>query len=391
MSVLFDRLKNSNNKREAFGKTLTALGRKENFLSNAYLQLTPLCNLSCKMCYAKMLPIEVKSCGKHILRFEEWKWYIDQLHEMGTPTLSLTGGECMLHPDFKRIYCYAYDLGFGIVLLTNGTCITEELFELFIDKPPDGFSITVYGFSPETYGKLCGNSSGFKLAFSNINKIIERKFNLIVKYTVTRENVLDLYDTYLYFKQKNISLQYQSSLMVFNKADAEIISQIEVDEELFYKIEKLINGDSYQQYNDEHDKEFVDLMRRGKSFSYRGIRCSAGRCICHIRWDGMMTPCVSFEEFMVNPKDMGMKSAWTQMNKWADNYPALEECDQCPHQLRCHQCASLHYNDTGVPGMPSPRLCWKHNHPEKARIVEQRLIKKGLVTAEELYGTHSGN
>jgi len=389
MSVLFDKLKNTNSQKEVFGKVITALGRKENFLNNVYLQLTPLCNLSCKMCYAKMLPDEIHSLGKHILRFEEWKWYIDQLYEMGTPTLSLTGGECMLHPDFEQIYNYAYDLGFGLVLLTNGTCITEKLFDLFCNKPPDNYSITVYGNSPETYEKLCGDRNGFHNAYTNIDRLMEKGFNLLIKYTVTNENICDLYDTYQYFIKKGIQLRYQDSLMTFNKADYNTISKLAVNEDLYRKIEILINGDKYQQESDDLDRSFVDVMRQSRRFSNKGIRCSAGRCICHICWDGMMTPCVSFDEFIVDPRSIGMRTAWGLMNEWADNYPSLDECDRCPHQLRCHQCASLHYNDTGIPGKPSPRLCWKYNHPDEAKIVEERLIKKGLVTAEEIYGSGS--
>lgn len=385
MSVLFDKLKNANSQREVFGKVLTALGRKENFLSNAYLQLTPLCNLSCKMCYAKMLPSEINKMGKHILRFEEWKWYIDQLYEMGTPTLSLTGGECMLHPDFEKIYNYAYDLGFGLVLLTNGTCISEKLFDLFCDKPPDSLSITVYGYSPETYENLCGDSSGFHRVYSNIDKLLEKRFRLLIKYTVTSENIFDLYDTYQYFKQKGIELRYQNSLMVFNKAEYSVISKMVVDEDLYRNTERLINGDAYQQESDEQDRAFVDIMRQNKNHSRKGIRCSAGRCISHIRWDGMMTPCVSFEEFVLDPRKIGLMQAWERMNEWADNYPSLNECDLCVHQMRCHQCVALHYNDIGVPGKPSPRLCWKRNHPIEAQTVEERLVKKGLITAEEIH------
>ena len=386
MSVLFDKLKNDDNQKETFGKIITVLERQSNILNNAYLQLTPLCNLNCKMCYAKMLPGEVDDLGKHILRFEEWKWYIDQLQEMGTSTLSLTGGECMMHPDFEKIYSYAYDLGFGVVLLTNGTCITKRLFDLFCDKPPDNFSITVYGNTPEIYEKLCGDRNSYHRVYSTIDKLLEHKFSVLVKYTVTSENISDLYDSYLYFKQKGIQLRYQNSLMIFNKANFDTVSRLTVDEDLFLRTEKLINGSSYHQESEAQDMAFVDILRQSRKFSKKGIRCSAGRCICHIRWDGMMTPCVSFEDDLVDPREIGIKSAWERMNNWADNFLALEECDRCLHQLRCHQCAALHYNDTGVMGKPSPRLCWKLNHPEEAKSVEERLIKKGLITEEEIYG-----
>ncbi len=386
MSVLFDSLKSSNDLMEAYSRTLTVLERKKGFLGGAYLQLTPLCNLSCKMCYAKMTSTDVKMTGSHVMRFDEWKWYIDQLAEMGTTTLNFTGGECMVHPDFEQIYNYAYDLGFGIVLLTNGSLLTDRLFQLFCEKPPNSFSITVYGGSSDTYGRLCGNSKAHHAVYSNIDRIIEKRFNLLVKYTVTSENIADLPEVYEYFKQKGIKLKYQHSLMQFNKADSNTIYKMTVDEEKLAKAEDIINKEHIFPDTDKQDRMFISTMKEYSNIPDKGIQCAAGKSICHIRWDGMMTPCVSFERIVLDPRVIGMENAWKKINRWATEYPTISECNRCPHVMRCPQCASLHYNDTGVPGIPSPRLCWKRNHPEEARIIETRLINKGFITAEELYG-----
>lgn len=386
MSELFNKLKASDDKLKTYSQLMTKLKRKECFLGNAYLQLTPLCNLSCKMCYARMVPSEVEKSGHRILGFTDWKWYIDQFHEIGTSTLNLTGGECMIHPEFEQIYNYAYDSGFEIEIFTNGSTINDTLLNLFKAKPPASFSFTVYGANPETYKRLCGNENAYYSAYRNIELIKNMGFNFLVKYVVTTDNVYDLPTVFDYFKQRGIRLKYQSTLMQFNKADPSTISRMTIDDKCFENMEKLIWGNSYQKDSTNQDLLFIDIMNTRSKLLKKGIRCSAGKSLCYIRWDGMMTPCVSFDSITFDPRTIGVQAAWKKINEWANSYPAIEKCDRCVHLMRCPQCVSLHYNDTGIPGVPSNRLCWKYNHPEEASNIENRLIRNGYISAEKLYG-----
>lgn len=384
MSSLFDVLKNtSENKTEVFSKYVTSFERKNGVLGEAILQLTPLCNFSCKMCYAKMTVSEICAKQEHVLRFDEWKWYIDRFKEIGTNLISFTGGECMMHPDFEQIYTYAYDSGFRILLMTNGSLLNDSSFKMFSIKPPERFSITVYGGSFETYQRLCRNGNAYDIVYANIDKLCKHGFDVMVKYTVTKDNVDDLPVVYDYFLKRGIRLRYQNSLMQFNKAKKEIVKEVSVEEDKYLKIHNRILKNKIGR-DDEDDSLYVNNMKKMIGLSDVGIRCSAGRNICHIRWDGMMTPCVSFENIVLDPRNIGMKTAWKMLNKWAAEYPAMKECDKCVHSSKCLLCASLHYNDTHTPGIPAPRLCWKRNHPEEAARIEKRLVEKGLITLEDI-------
>lgn len=386
MSVLFDKLRDADNQMSTYVQTIATLERKNNILGSAFLELTPLCNFSCKMCYARLSSSEIEKANKHILGFKEWKWFIDCFYEMGTRTLNLTGGECLLHPEFNQIYNYAYDKGFEIVIFTNCSRITEKQYRLFCEKPPASFSITVYGGSPFTYQNLCGNGKAYYDVFANIEKIIEKGFSLLVKYTITNENIGDLPQVYDYFKKKGITLRYQNSLLQLNKADKHTITKLSVDEENLGEVEKSIHQNDDLVKDQDLDAYSINILKNRIQMPKKGIRCSAGRSICHIRWDGLMTPCVSLETIIIDPMEVGLKESWKIINEWAMSFQVIEECDKCVHVLKCPQCTALHYNDTGVAGIPSPRLCWKHNHLKEAKIIETRLIDKGLITAEELYG-----
>ena len=68
------------------------------------LELTPLCNLDCKMCYVHLTQkqVEKQSCG--MLSGAQWIDIIDQAVALGMRGVTLTGGEALLHPDFEEIF-----------------------------------------------------------------------------------------------------------------------------------------------------------------------------------------------------------------------------------------------------------------------------------------------
>ena len=60
------------------------------------IDVTQACTERCVHCY-------IPEYNPIYLPFENIKKAIDELREMGGLTLSLSGGECMMHPDFDRI------------------------------------------------------------------------------------------------------------------------------------------------------------------------------------------------------------------------------------------------------------------------------------------------
>lgn len=117
---------------------------------NAILELTPLCNMNCKMCYIRLTPGEMERRGQ-MLPPAEWIRIASEARDQGLLYLLLTGGEPLLYPGFDELYTWLGKSGIVVMLNTNGTMLTEERADLLLKYPPRKVNISLYGASRETY------------------------------------------------------------------------------------------------------------------------------------------------------------------------------------------------------------------------------------------------
>ena len=106
-------------------------------------ELTPLCNLSCKMCYVHLDREQLG--GRNVLPAETWISIIDQAAEAGMMYAVVTGGECLTYSGFKEVYLHLLSKGIETELLTNGILLTEEMVQFLDEHPPTGIQIPLYG------------------------------------------------------------------------------------------------------------------------------------------------------------------------------------------------------------------------------------------------------
>lgn len=98
-----------------------AVVNEKKILDAASLSLTAGCNLRCSTCFARATVPGLDECN-----FDHWRKFLEVFRNFGGEFVTLTGGEPMLNPDCFNIARRAKELGFKVVLLTNGTLVTKE-------------------------------------------------------------------------------------------------------------------------------------------------------------------------------------------------------------------------------------------------------------------------
>ena len=121
--------------------------REKNQPISGTFELTPLCNLDCKMCYVHLQREQLH--GAALLPVDRWMEIMRQAIDAGMLFAALTGGECLTYPGFRDLYRFLRDRGVEVSILSNGLLMDAEMVEFLKRNPPAAIQITVYGASEE--------------------------------------------------------------------------------------------------------------------------------------------------------------------------------------------------------------------------------------------------
>ncbi|MBQ8520359.1 MAG: radical SAM protein [Bacteroides sp.] len=307
----------------------------------ANMELTPVCNLHCDMCFIRMEQEAVKRMGG-LRTLDEWTDTARQLKEMGTLFILLTGGEPMMYPHFKELYTTLREMGFILTINTNGTLIDKETAELFRRLKPRRVNVTLYGTSNETYGRLCHMPNGFDRCIRGIEYLkangIDTKMNL----SIVRENedeldaLLDMADRYGIPAEVNTYMFpcVRSTCQPPRDIHAQRLDPVKAGiAEMEYL--KRTKGNLYTEYR----KQIVAQLAIG-SPHYPGaaLECRAAKSSCWLDWRGRMTPCCVMEEPAVALKDNTVAEAWRTIKEQGAKLPLHTECKGCGLRSVCNIC-----------------------------------------------------
>lgn len=110
---------------KAFSDHIWLKARRDCRPVTATFELTPLCNFRCRMCYVRLDESRIPEFGR-LNSTDEWLSLASQAMKMGLYTVTLSGGEPLLHPEFEKIYVGLSRMGLLVSILSNGSLLTEK-------------------------------------------------------------------------------------------------------------------------------------------------------------------------------------------------------------------------------------------------------------------------
>jgi radical SAM protein with 4Fe4S-binding SPASM domain len=164
---------------------LLALAQERNIPLDVSIELTHHCNFRCRHCFVPDFTASDRLSTERVLTL------LDELVEMGTLGLTLTGGEVLLRPDWLRIARRARRLGFALRLFTNGALIDEDTAEA-IRGLKAVVEISLHAMREEVFETITGRTGSFRKTLSGIEFLRQRGVEVVLKTTVQLENRADL-------------------------------------------------------------------------------------------------------------------------------------------------------------------------------------------------------
>jgi MoaA/NifB/PqqE/SkfB family radical SAM enzyme len=133
------------------------------------LEITGLCQLKCRHCYAESGP----DSDHGTMTFSEWECVIDDAYALAVDTVQFIGGEPTLQPELPRLVRYALDKGLKVDVYTNLVHVTPDLWEVF-SLPGVSLGTSWYSADLDRHADITGSKGSHARTRANIVEALRR-------------------------------------------------------------------------------------------------------------------------------------------------------------------------------------------------------------------------
>lgn len=314
-------------------------------------ELTPVCNMDCKMCYVRMSRQQQEAVSP-LATAEQWLELAGQCRDAGMLYLLVTGGEPFLHPQIRQILTGLHKMGFVVSINSNGTLIDEETVAWLREVPPSRINISLYGASNDTYSALCGEPKGFDRTTKAIRLLKEAGIQVKLSISATPFNAKDLPAVVEYAKKNDLVVQVATYMFPPLRRDPAMVG----------KNQRFTPQEAawYTAYADYLIYGREDFLRNAEKLTCpgypeedcaevgEGIRCRAGKCSFWVTWEGKLLPCGMLAmPDAPNVFAQPFMQAWEAVRTESARICLPAKCTGCPVREACKACAAMVLTETG--------------------------------------------
>ncbi len=334
-------------------------GDHANTLRLVAWETTRRCNLSCKHCraVAEDHPYENELDTKASFRL------LEQIREVGTPIIILTGGEPLLRDDIFDIAAYGDKLGLRMVMAPNGTLLTKENCQRLKASGIKRISISLDGSTPETHDEFRGLHNAFNQSLKGIEYAKAAGLEFQINTTITQTNLEEI-PRILALAEDLGAVAHHIFLLVPTGRGK-------------YIIDSAIDAQQYEEtlnwFYDQQSKTHLQLKATCAPHYYRILRqrakaegkkvsfethgldavtrgCLAGTGFCFISHVGRVQTCGFLDVTCGDITQQTFKDVWensTVFNELRDLSNLKNKCGICEFKRVCGGCRARAYEATG--------------------------------------------
>jgi len=321
------------------------------------IDLTHHCNYRCQHCYIPDFS------APDLLTTERMFSLLEELAEMGTLFLTLTGGEMFLRKDWYEIACRARDLGFKLRLFSNGSTITEAVADQILSLHAAA-EVSLYSMDEEIFERITQHKGSFKKTIRGIERIRARDIELLLKIPMMVFNANGFEKVF----------EYGRSIGAEVRADPRIVAKK--------------NGDLVTLKLNADTEELLPYYRSGHTPCsvnegalddprFDGPLCAAGNRYANISSAGEVRACNSMPVVAGNVREQSFREIWEQ-SEWLKKVRSirrkdLETCNTCPKIGYCGRCHAQALVEDGNMMGPSTSAC---NYAETVERIQIEAVSK---------------
>jgi len=304
---------------------LLTLAQVHNVPLDVSIELTHHCNFRCRHCFIPDFKAPDRLTTERVLTL------LDELVEMGSLCITLTGGELLLRPDWLCIAQRARRLGFALRLFTNGALIDEDAAAA-IKGLNAVVEISLHAMREEVFEKITGRIGSFKKTLSGIELLRKRGVEVVLKTTVQLENRAELAAVAAYAAK--VGATHQAYGNILPKKDGDL-GPVEV---------RLPQSDL--------KSLLLPVVKEGFNLNREAPLCAAASRYCAINSEGDVLACNVLPGSGGSVRNRSFREIW-EGSRWlntvreirANDLHTCNTCDKLSYCGRCHAQALMEHGD----------------------------------------------
>ncbi|MGQ4875773.1 MAG: radical SAM protein [Promethearchaeia archaeon] len=237
------------------------------------IEITTNCDLNCKHCFLDFTTNEKKD-----MELEMFEYIIQSLK---LKSLSLYGGEPLLHPQFKEIINILKQKRIKYIsLFTNGMNLNDDILT-FLERnlPKIELLVSLDGFK-ETHDFIRNKEGSFERVVNNIKNATHRKFKVIINLCLNKLNASKLEEFFLFAKKLGVA-GIRTDMMLFEGRAKREMKEYFIDFDDVNEVKQNLANSSRKSFYREANLKKI-------------AKCNAGVDYFYVTAYGDVYPCVGF-------------------------------------------------------------------------------------------------
>lgn len=309
--------------------------------NSLHIDLTNACTERCVHCYIadyrpRFLPLEV---GQRVLR---------EFREAGGLTVMFSGGECMLHPQFKDFILYAKSLNLNFIVMSNLTRCDADMVAFLAEVQPQFVNVSLYSMTAAEHDSITTIPGSWRKTMDAILALEKAGVPVRLASPIMKANRHALPGLREFAKAHRMHLI----------PDCDIFGQVDHD---CSNQSCALSLDETECVWCEHPDLFYKVPASPERCAPEAKVCDIGKSSMNLNAEGLFYPCDGCHGIVLgNAYEQSFAEVWN-----GEKLQALRtlrnqdfgECAQCENRPWCKVCPTRNFNETADMFCHTPARC----------------------------------
>lgn len=314
--------------------------RKHPTIFGIHVEVTSRCNERCLHCY------QPRAVSRD-MEMSLFRDLLGQLRKMGTASMTLSGGEPTLHPDFPQILRLTRESDMIINVLSNGLLIDDEMTAVLKDVNLNMIQISLYSTNPRIHDEITRVGGSHERTVAAVERLIAANVPVQISCPIMKLNRDAYCDVSRWCSERKIRVLSDFVMMAKTDFDISNLAQrLDIDETR-QVIEDILDADKKYHLQLETEPKTSDLEHYAKQ-PVCGV-CIDSACITE---QGILYPCSGFQGYPLgNIMERSLRDIWEKSEPVRflrsvrnDSFPG---CLTCEARDYCIMCLVRNFNESG--------------------------------------------